>query len=1163
MTRSTVDGAQAEGAQRANEMRARIAAHDWSQTSVGPADTWPKTLQTAVSICLGSRYPVVLWWGREALTTFYNDGYIPVLGVTKHPHFLGRSGRECWSEIWDVIRPMFDYVFETGEATWSEDLLLVLDRNVPREEGYFTFSYSAITDDSGAVAGIFCPVTETTGRVIGERRLRTLRDLGRTAVDAKTAEGACDSAARTLETNSADAPFALIYLADCDGECARLAASVGISRDSDAVPARITLRAESAEHESSPFGWPVARVMDTQTPELVTDLQARFGALPGGPWPEPSQQALVVPIRGTGLSRAAGCLIAGLSPRRVIDADYCTFFDLVAGHIGTAIGNARAYEEERKRAETLAELDRAKTAFFSNVSHEFRTPLTLLLGPAEEALSDPQTTEHQRERLGLIHRHALRLQRLVNTLLDFSRIEAGRVDVAFEPTDLDAYTRELASGFRSAIERAGLELVLEPSARPEPVYVDREMWEKIVLNLLSNAFKHTFDGRISVSIAFDDDAATLSVSDTGVGIPAAQLPHVFERFHRVPSARSRTHEGTGIGLALVQELTRIHGGHVGVTSEEGKGTVFTVTIPLGAAHLAPDRVGAGRTLTSTAVGAKPYVEEALRWLSNENASEVDDRADAAVSDGGLARTEATRGARVLVVDDNADMREYIARILRSRGWIVETAADGAAALAAVRRRAPDLVLSDVMMPGVDGFGLLRALRADPSTRDLSIVLLSARAGEEARVEGLDAGADDYLVKPFSARELVARVGGALQLARLRRRAAATLRESEARFRAFVTASSDVVYRMGPDWTEMRQLRGRDFIADTDVPSRTWLETYVPPEDQPHVTQVIEDAVVTKSTFELEHRVKRKDGTTGWAFSRAIPILDDDGEIVEWFGTASDVTRRKLAEEALVEKTKQAQLANRAKSDFLAAMSHELRTPLNAIAGHAELLQIGLYGRLTGEQHEAIERIQVNEQHLLALITDILNFAKLEAGRVEYRLDEVPLSEVVADAVGMSEIQLRAKGLRWSTNVAPDAVVHADRERLKQVLINLISNAIKFTNAGGEVAIETMSRDGASPANVHLRVSDTGIGIPRDKQESIFDAFVQVHRNLTRATEGTGLGLTISRDLARGMGGDLRVRSREGTGSAFTLTLPRLDRSAVGVPAIERTSAALSPRPASA
>ncbi|MGH7620101.1 MAG: ATP-binding protein, partial [Gemmatimonadaceae bacterium] len=1089
-----------------NEMRGRIAAHDWSSTPVGPIDTWPKTLQTAVSICLGSRYPIVMWWGRETLTQFYNDGYIPMLGVTKHPNFLGRSGRECWSEIWDIIKPMFDLVFGTGEATWAEDLLLVLDRNVPREEAYFTFSYSPIPDDAGAVGGVFCAVTETTPRVIGERRLRMLRDLGRAASDTKTVEDACESAARVLETNPADVPFALVYLFDDAGESARLAATAGIAHGTPASPRVIDLRAGALG--DSPCAWPIRHALRAEPPALVTALPAACGSLPGGQWPEPSEHALIVPIPGSGQSRPAGCLIGGLSPRRVVDADYRAFFDLVAGHIGAAIGNARAYEAERKRAETLAELDRAKTAFFSNVSHEFRTPLTLLLGPVEEALADPDATSLQRDRLELMHRNALRLERLVNALLDFSRIEAGRIDVAFEPTDLDAYTRELASGFRSAIERAGLSLVFEAPARSEPVYVDREMWEKIVLNLLSNALKHTFDGEIGLRLDVGDRDATLSVRDTGVGIPADQLTHVFERFHRVPNSRSRTHEGTGIGLALVRELVDIHRGRVSVTSEEGRGTTFTVSVPLGSAHLPADRVGVRRTLASTAVGAKPYVEEALRWLSDEPAAFPD--VDAAEV------KRATRGARVLVADDNADMRDYIARVLESSGWSVETVANGEAALAAVRRHAPDLVLSDVMMPGVDGFDLLRALRADAATRDLPVILLSARAGEEARVEGLDAGADDYLVKPFSARELAARVGGALRLAHLRREADAALRESEGRFRALVTASSDVVFRVSPDWSEMRALDGREVDGRelAGAPRRSWLETYIPEDDREHVQAMLHYAVRTKGMLELEHRIERPHGMTGWAFSRAIPVVDQRGEIVEWFGMTSDVTRRKLAEEGLVVKSQQAEAANRAKSDFLAAMSHELRTPLNAIAGHAELLELEIHGPLTPAQRDAIDRIQRSERHLLSVINDILNFVKIEAGRVEFEVEDVVLGEVVAEAIAMSELQIRARGLQWSTAVAGDAVVVADRERLKQVLINLVSNAIKFTAAGGEIAIATVSRAGASPATVHLRVTDTGIGIPREKQELIFDPFVQVHRNLTRSTEGTGLGLAISRDLAR-------------------------------------------------
>jgi signal transduction histidine kinase len=376
-------------------------------------------------------------------------------------------------------------------------------------------------------------------------------------------------------------------------------------------------------------------VCETAAAEPVTDLPARFGDLPGGPWPESSQAALVLPIAAPGQNRPAGFFVAGLSPRRVVDADYRSFFDLIAGHISTALANARANEEEKKRAEVLAELDRAKTAFFSNVSHEFRTPLTLILGPVEDALVDAKKGR-QRERLELIHRNTLRLQKLVNTLLDFSRIESGRAQATFAPTDLAELTRELASVFRSAVEKAGMRLIVSCAPLGEPVYVDRDMYEKIVLNLLSNAFKFTLEGEIEVRLregepgALAPGASTveLSVRDTGTGIAPEQLPHIFERFHRVEGTRARTHEGTGIGLALVQELAKLLGGIVTVQSTVGQGSTFTLTLPKGKAHLPAERIKSAPKLSSTALAGGHYLEEALRWLTSEQDKETRRQGDA-------------------------------------------------------------------------------------------------------------------------------------------------------------------------------------------------------------------------------------------------------------------------------------------------------------------------------------------------------------------------------------------------------------------------------------------------------------------------------------------------------------------------------------------------------
>jgi signal transduction histidine kinase len=418
-----------------------------------------------------------------------------------------------------------------------------------------------------------------------------------------------------------------------------------------------------------------------------------------------------------------------------------------------------------------------------------------MLGPLEETLGDTSLSSDVLDRLDVAHRNSVRLLKLVNTLLDFSRIEAGRIEAVYEPVDLQAITNELASVFRSAIEKAGLKLMVAGSSLEAEVYIDREMWEKIVFNLLSNAFKFTFEGEIGVALRQAGENVELEVSDTGTGIPEAELQHLFERFHRVKGARGRSYEGSGIGLALVQELVKLHGGTVRVKSEVGTGSTFTVSIPTGSAHLPADRLGVERTLASTNVRGDAYVGELLKWLPEEN----DHLATLAVTESAATSLDQSR-ARILLADDNTDMRKYLQRLLATK-YEVEAVADGESALEATRREQFDLILSDVMMPKLDGFGLLKTLRADEKTRTIPVILLSARAGEESRVEGMGAGADDYLTKPFSARELMARVEAHLNLQRVRREseeAVLQLMEREQTARA----SAEIANRVKDDFLAM-------------------------------------------------------------------------------------------------------------------------------------------------------------------------------------------------------------------------------------------------------------------------------------------------------------------------------------------------------------------------
>jgi PAS domain S-box-containing protein len=916
------------------EMGARMRAFDWSTTPLGPVEQWPQSLQIAVRIILSSGFPMHVSWGPD-YTFLYNDAWRPLQGA-RHPAF-GLSCREVWSEIWNDIGPMYEKVMTRGQHAASlGDQRFLLSRNNYIEESYFVFSFSPIPNDMGYVGGLLGISLETTDRVLEDRRRQVLRDLVSQAAEARNEEEVWRLSAGTIGQNPSSIPFAFLYEYRPAERKAYIAAV--------SVEAEDALHPEVVDCDSESI-WQFHNALAEDC--FLVELGQRSSALPIPNWPLPPEKAAVVPIRLREHSEPAGFLVLGIHPGHAFDEAYQHFVRRIAEQIAIALASARAYDQERQRADALAELDRAKTTFFSNVSHEFRTPLTLMLGPLEEVQQEAreQLSPQHYGQLATAHRNALRLLKLVNTLLDFSRIEAGRLQAVYQPTDLASYTSQIASMFRSAMENAGLQFRVECQPIAEPVYVDRDMWEKIVLNLLSNAFKFTFEGQIVVTLKSLDGAVELQVRDTGVGIPEEHRERVFERFHRIEGIQARTYEGTGIGLALVQELVKLHGGSVRVESAVNVGSTFTVTIPRGKEHLPAERIQAAPSFASTEIRAEAYVEEAKQWLGDEPG------AGAGVAIVGKQPSLASlpepkpgeKRELIILADDNADMRRYLINMLGDR-YEVHAVADGRQALEAARELRPALVLTDIMMPRLDGFGLLRAIRDDVALASTPVILLSARAGEEWRVQGLHSDADDYLVKPFTARELLARVAMHVRMTNLRRETAEREERlrGEAEFeREKLRASEERLAETSRLYSELQRADAELQIhvgllqllpvsawtlkpdGTPDFVNQVWLEfagqtldfvrshpeawmTAVHPEDREMAARSFWEGVHSGQGFAFETRsLRAKDGTYRWHLQQAVVLRDEEGKVLKFVGTTTDIDDQKRAEENIRQSEKEA------------------------------------------------------------------------------------------------------------------------------------------------------------------------------------------------------------------------------------------------------------------
>lgn len=1098
-------------------MGAYMRLLDWSKTPLGPVSQWPQSLRTSVSTCLNSRFPIVIWWGPDLLM-LYNDAYRDII-ASKHPAALARPGRECWPEIWHIIGPMLEGVVQRGEATWANDLLLVLERNRYGEECYFTFSYSPIRDESGGIGGVFTPVAETTEHVIGERRLRTLQSLASQTRGVRDVKAAFEIISQTLSENPYCIPFASLYLFDADGASATLQSCCG-SEPGSAV----------AQHNLRVSSLPAALSEAARSPRMtaIDNLADLLGPLPRGAWDTSVLSGVVLPISTPVQSEPVGFVLAGANPRKRLDPSFLTFFELVGRHISSAIADARAYQDERRRAEALAELDRAKTVFFSNISHEFRTPLTLMLGPVETILDRARpSTVVSRGELQLVHRNAMRLLKLVNALLDFSRIESGRMEARYEPTDLAGFTAEIASAFESAMELAGLDYVIDCPRLPEPAYIDRDMWERIVLNLISNAFKFTITGRVSVRVQSENDRFELQVEDTGTGIPESELPHIFDRFHRVAGAQGRTQEGSGIGLALVQQLTHLHSGTIQVRTAIGKGTSFVISIPKGRQHLPAEHVADSPSVASQGAAASAYVDEAILWLP-ESQRPAEPRLVFAADTVQAPHSHIATG-RILLADDNADMREYVRRLLGEH-YQVRAVENGREALESARDTRPDLILTDVMMPGLDGFELLRELRASEETATIPVILLSARAGEEARVEGLSAGADDYIVKPFTARELLARVDAHLSMSRLRREAA----EQERALRTEAEAAQQRTAAI------LESIRDAFIALDSG-----WRFAYVNAEAERSMA-LTRDELIGRSFWEVFREAQGTELETGlhramrersvlsfenfyepwrcWLEIRAYPA--GDGGLSLFY---QEITGRKQAEEAVRRANEALRAANADLEQFAHSASHDLREPLRTIRLQCELLSRKYAGKLGSDADEMLAFCMDGAARMESLLNGLLAYTHASTD-MSGSIEPVALEGPLQDALRNLETAIREAGAVITQDAMPVleiAPVHA------QLLFqNLISNAVKY-HGSETLRVHVGAR--YDRGSWIFSVQDNGIGIPAEHTRQIFGIFKRLHTQ--SEFSGSGIGLAICKKIVERYGGRIWVESEVGRGSTFLFSIP--------------------------
>ncbi|WVR09485.1 hypothetical protein IAU60_006553 [Kwoniella sp. DSM 27419] len=1245
------------------DVRVMMETMDWSKTALGPRDQWPQSLKTIVALVLNYPHQCCLWWGKD-LTLIYNEAYAEMM--VKHPHIFGMSGPVAWSEIWNSLGPLSELVLSGTPVSKEDDFLLF--KQLPHQGGgileeYHSWMWVPVLQEDGTFGGLWNATISTTKKVLGERRMATVREMGQRTAVARNMEEFDAAVIEILASNARDVPFAALYhvdnitgtkqttngrsntaevtrVEDPQEVCrlqVKLAGAVGVPDNHPSTPKMVnmvvrhrlrstvslprvprspTLSVTSSVSTApiSPLPmdddgpqlkmdcWPIKEALRSNRLVLVEDCSTLIEGFSIRVWDELPTAAVVVPITNEsedGLPSAV--LVLGLNIRRPFDDDYESFIHVLRLQLASGIAAVRSYEAERQRIDELAALDRAKSLLFSNVSHELRTPLTLIAGPLDDILQEmPEGS--RKETLVMARRNVRRLTRLVSTLMDVSRLEAGRLKGSFRPVNLGIMTKDLATLFRGAIEKARLKYEVNCDLTPRDVFIDLEHWEKIVFNLIGNALKYTMSGTVAVTLRYERNEAIFAVQDSGVGIPASDINLVGERFHRVQSV-SRSHEGTGIGLALIKELIKLNGGTMSIEStvaeesiDGSHGSTFTVRIPLGNKHLPPDALETGPMAQNTQGRyGQGMVDEAMQWTRNRDTNSVasSDETDNTVGDTNSSGSRSLDPSTlyfkktdvVLLVDDSFDTRKYIRSVFAPFCSVIE-ACDGLEALEHCKKAVPDLIISDVMMPNLDGFGLLQALKESKELAIVPIIMLTARGGDEAKVDGLLAGADDYLSKPFNARELIARAHMQMQLGKKRRALEAAFDERTMELRVLSEYSPVGIFRTNeeaevtytnPAWHEMS-----GYPVDTAVDQ--W-PGYIKEE---HRSSLMDFATLLfdNNENEIARSTDYQFSNGRWAQLKAIRLDRVAPGMKGVLGVVIDITERKINEESqrlrMVEadqRRREAEEAKRQQELLIDITSHEIRNPISSLMQMSssstnllslqEQLELVVAEKSTfkptkqllnniEEDLDALESIYQCGLAQERISNDVLSLGKIQLEMFDVEVDMLREAQKVL-SIFQNEARMKRIGLNLKLGDGVDklglAMVKTDPVRLNQIVTNLLSNAIRFTSTSdvrqielafdisfdppiGERAVmprkPELPKDLADdqPIYLYFAVTDTGPGMTEAELDLLFQRFSQVSLKTHTIFGGSGLGLFVCRKITELMGGKIDVISTKGQGSTF-------------------------------